>query len=47
MPESVIKVCEIRKVFENEGRSVVAVDDVSFHVKPGEVYGLLGPNGAG
>ncbi len=47
MPESVIKVCEIRKVFENEGRSVVAVDDVSFCVEPGEVYGLLGPNGAG
>jgi ABC-2 type transport system ATP-binding protein len=25
----------------------VAVDDVSFEVKPGEVFGLLGPNGAG
>jgi ABC-2 type transport system ATP-binding protein len=25
----------------------VAVDDVSFHVAPGETYGLLGPNGAG
>lgn len=24
-----------------------AVQDVSFHVKPGEIYGLLGPNGAG
>ena len=24
-----------------------AVDDVSFHVKKGEIYGLLGPNGAG
>ena len=26
---------------------VVAVDDVSFAVKPGEVVGLIGPNGAG
>ncbi len=26
---------------------VVAVDDVSFDVAPGEVFGLLGPNGAG
>jgi ABC-2 type transport system ATP-binding protein len=25
----------------------VAVNDVSFHVKKGEIYGLLGPNGAG
>src|SRR4051794_8821961 len=25
----------------------VAVDDVAFHISPGERYGLLGPNGAG
>ena len=28
------------------GRTL-AVDDVGFHVAPGEAYGLLGPNGAG
>lgn len=27
--------------------AVVAVDDVSFEVRPGEVVGLIGPNGAG
>ncbi|MFJ5956436.1 ABC transporter ATP-binding protein [Paenarthrobacter sp. NPDC092416] len=26
---------------------LTAVDDVSFHIRPGETYGLLGPNGAG
>ena len=25
----------------------VAVDDLTFHVDAGEIYGLLGPNGAG
>ncbi len=33
----------LRKVF----RDVVAVDGISFSVKPGEVFGLVGPNGAG
>jgi ABC-2 type transport system ATP-binding protein/sodium transport system ATP-binding protein len=29
------------------GGDLVAVQDLSFHVAAGEVYGLLGPNGAG
>jgi sodium transport system ATP-binding protein len=29
------------------GAEVRAVDGISFHVAPGEVFGLLGPNGAG
>ena len=36
------------KRFAAAGRgTVTAVDDLSFTVRPGEVYGLLGPNGAG
>ncbi len=27
--------------------SLIAVNDVTFNVKPGEIFGLLGPNGAG
>jgi ABC-2 type transport system ATP-binding protein len=27
--------------------STVAVDDISFHVEAGEIFGLVGPNGAG
>ena len=33
----------LRKAFGD----LVAVDDVSFSISPGETYGLLGPNGAG
>jgi ABC-2 type transport system ATP-binding protein len=40
---NVIHVSNIRKTY---GR-VVAVDDVSFDVQDGEIFGLIGPNGAG
>src|ERR1700681_2052426 len=39
----VIQVSELRKTY---GRTV-AVDEVSFEVQPGEIFGLIGPNGAG
>jgi ABC-2 type transport system ATP-binding protein len=38
-----LKVNNIAKSFG----AICAVDGVSFHVNPGEIYGLLGPNGAG
>lgn len=38
-----IVVTSVRKAF----KSVVAVNDVSFSVNRGEIFGLLGPNGAG
>ena len=39
----VIQVEHLRK----EYNSVVAVDDVSFEVEQGEIFGMVGPNGAG
>lgn len=42
-----IEVHQLSKAFEVNGRKFLAVDDVSFSVSPGTVYGLLGPNGAG
>jgi ABC-2 type transport system ATP-binding protein len=41
--QPVVHVSAIRKSY---GRTV-AVDDVSFDVEPGEIFGLIGPNGAG
>jgi ABC-2 type transport system ATP-binding protein len=39
----VIQVSAIRKTYG----STVAVDEVSFEVRDGEIFGLIGPNGAG
>ncbi len=37
---------EVRQVAKRFG-GIVALDDVSFTVEPGEIVGILGPNGAG
>ena len=43
MTEFIIQVEKLCKAFD----AVVAVDNLSFQVHPGEIFGLLGPNGAG
>jgi len=43
-----IRIEGLTKVFPNpDGSEKTAVNQVSFAVDPGEIYGLLGPNGAG
>jgi ABC-2 type transport system ATP-binding protein len=44
--ESIIRIDHLTKVF-NGKQAVRAVDDVTFDVQRGEIFGLLGPNGAG
>ena len=41
--EILLKVSHLEKNFG----SFKAVDDISFEVKKGDIYGFLGPNGAG
>jgi ABC-2 type transport system ATP-binding protein len=43
LPPPILNVSHLTKRF----RDFTAVDDVSFHINPGEILGLLGPNGAG
>jgi ABC-2 type transport system ATP-binding protein len=43
MTQPIIKVTNFRKAYG----AFVAVDDISFGVQRGEIFGLLGPNGAG
>jgi ABC-2 type transport system ATP-binding protein len=47
--ELAVEVKNLTKVFPTGLRKeyVVAVDNLSFEVKAGEVYGLIGPNGSG
>ncbi|MFX1340429.1 MAG: ATP-binding cassette domain-containing protein [Promethearchaeota archaeon] len=45
MTENIIEVKNLTKIYE-EG-NVLAVDNISFNIKKGEIFALLGPNGAG
>jgi len=42
-----IEIQALKKVFRQKRKEVLAVDEVSFEVGKGVVYGLIGPNGAG
>ena len=44
-----VEVNNLRMVFrgKKDYDDVIAVDDISFKVKSGEIFGFLGPNGAG
>ncbi len=47
MAEQVIKAENLRRVFGEGQNAKVAVNDISFEVNKGEIFGILGPNGAG
>src|SRR5439155_5084290 len=42
-PFMTLEVCHLSKRF----KGILAVDDVSFVIRPGEILGYVGPNGAG
>jgi ABC-2 type transport system ATP-binding protein len=54
MDPKAIQAVSLKKVFttktglwKTKTKSTLAVDDISFEIEPGELFGLLGPNGAG
>ncbi|MEN6396830.1 MAG: ABC transporter ATP-binding protein [Methanoregula sp.] len=44
---AIIRIDHLSKVFTTKNKTVTAVNDVSFEVQRGEIFGLLGANGAG
>ena len=34
-------------LFKRDYKEIKALDDISFHIDPGEIVGYIGPNGAG
>jgi peptide/nickel transport system ATP-binding protein len=47
MTEPILKVEHLRVEFDTRRGILVAVDDVSFDILPGEVFGIVGESGAG
>ena len=45
--ERIIVIDHVTKTFRSKTKTVTAVNDVTFDVMRGEIFGLLGPNGAG
>jgi len=42
-----IQISGLSKVFSQSGQVVRALDHISLHVAPGEIFGVVGPSGAG
>ncbi|GAF36795.1 methionine ABC transporter ATP-binding protein [Lentilactobacillus farraginis] len=47
MADSVIDLENISVLFEQEGQTIKAVNDVTIHVNKGDIYGVVGYSGAG
>ncbi|HEY2810881.1 MAG TPA: ABC transporter ATP-binding protein [Rhabdochlamydiaceae bacterium] len=43
----ILSIKQLKKVYYNKKKPLVAVDAISFDLQPSEILGLLGPNGSG
>lgn len=47
MNNEILRINSLTKIYDGNGRIVQALNDVSFSINKGEIFGLLGVNGAG
>ena len=47
MSEVVYKLSNVKKVYKNEGKEFVALDDINLEIYEGEIFGIIGMSGAG
>jgi NitT/TauT family transport system ATP-binding protein len=47
LPTPLIKVCNVWKIFERNGKNIVALQDISFDVYENEFICIVGPSGCG
>lgn len=45
--EEIIQLKKVKKVYSGRESDIIAVNNVSFDIRRGEIFSLLGPNGAG
>ena len=47
MASVVYKLSNLKKVYKNEGKEFVALDDINLEINEGEIFGIIGMSGAG
>ena len=47
MPEALLKVTGLQKIYESQSGAVEAIADISFEMRPGELVCIVGPSGCG
>lgn len=45
--QSILQTANLTKVYRKQKKTVLALDNLTLALEPGEVFGFLGPNGAG